>query len=136
GGAAVRSVITGSAVLTCLGDGVATFSALLRGATGVGPLRGGCAGKLSVTRGYHIDGRTGDDRFLASRWLTSCLRDAVAQSALDPASCRVVVIVGTGLRELGAVESGQPLAAWQLHFGSAPPPAIPQPPPSLTLSNP
>jgi 3-oxoacyl-[acyl-carrier-protein] synthase II len=131
----VPVVITGSAVLTCLGNGESTFAALLRGVTGVGPLRGADASKLSVTHGYHVDDRLGGERFLASRMLTSCLREAITQSALDVASRRVVVIVGTGLRELGAVESGLPMAVQQLHFGSAARAAVPAAAEVLTISN-
>ena len=129
------AVITGSAVLTCFGDGRSTFSALLGGATGVRKLRGADAGKLSVTSGYHIGDRPDDERFLASRWLTTCLRNALRQSGIDPASRRVAVVVGTGLRELGAVEAGLPVAAERLHFGSAVRAAVPEAAEILTISN-
>src|ERR1700722_4481397 len=105
------AVITGSAVLTCFGDGRSTFSALLSGATGVRKRRGADAGKLSLPPGHPIAARPDDERFLASRWLPSCLRNALRQSGIDPASRRVAVVVGTGLRELGAVEAGLPVAA-------------------------
>jgi 3-oxoacyl-[acyl-carrier-protein] synthase II len=132
----VVAIITGSAVLTCFGDGRATFSALLRGDSGVGPLRGDDTGKLSVTRGYHIDDDpSGARSFRPSRWLTRCLRAAVRDAGLDPAGRRVAVVVGTGLRELGAVEARLTAPAHRLHFGSAVRAVVPDAAEILTISN-
>jgi 3-oxoacyl-[acyl-carrier-protein] synthase II len=142
----VPAVITGSAALTCLGDGPATFAALLRGDTGAGPLRCADSGRLSVTRGYHIDGS--DEPLRASRWLTACVTAALAQAGVDAARRRVAVIVGTGLRELRAVEQlavgqlegdqvgGDQLGtAERLHFASAVRQAVPDAAEVVTISN-
>ncbi|MEU6720246.1 beta-ketoacyl synthase N-terminal-like domain-containing protein [Nonomuraea sp. NPDC046802] len=117
--------IAGSAVRTCLGDGPATFAALLRGEDGVAPLRHQDHAAVGVTHGYEID----DDRpeaFHGSHWLTACLRDALAQSGVDPARQRTVALIGTGLRELSAVEDGSAFATERLHFAHAVRQAAPQ----------
>jgi 3-oxoacyl-[acyl-carrier-protein] synthase II len=129
----VPALIAGEAVRTCLGDGDATFARLLGGTCGVGDLRYVDASKLNVTRGYHIDEdgiaegaplRPQEEQpFRASRWLQACVREAVAQSGVDPTRQRVVALIGTGLRELRAVElhaldSGGAFTE-HLHFASA-----------------
>ncbi|QWF84845.1 beta-ketoacyl synthase N-terminal-like domain-containing protein [Amycolatopsis sp. CA-230715] len=91
--------VVASALRTCFGTGDRTFDALLRGESGVGPLRHGSADRLGVERGYHI---LGEER--VGRWLADCAADAFARSRADPARERVLAIVGTGLGELAAVE--------------------------------
>lgn len=111
-------LIAGSAVRTCLGSGAETFDGLLRGACGVSPLRYGDSGQLNVAYGYHaeLDG----EPFRAGRLLAECLKEAVEQSDVDTATQRVAVLVGTGLRELSAVErlalTGEPVSAGRLDF--------------------
>ena len=111
-------LIAGSAVRTCLGSGAETFEGLLQGVCGVSPLRTGDPGQLNVAYGYHagIDG----EAFRAGRLLAECLTEAVEQSGVDTATQRVAVLVGTGLRELSAVErlalTGEPVDAGRLDF--------------------
>jgi len=142
------ALIAASAVRTCLGDGAETFAGLLRGACGVQPLRYGDPDRLNVYAGYHVRDHvggpeaqrntgegtpkhpmdpgipeSGDGRaaFPASRLLAECVAEAAAQASLDPARHRVVALVGTGLRELSAVEdwalTGSPFPVRRLHFG-------------------
>jgi len=122
----VPTAITGSAMISCLGDLDATFGALLEGRSGVGPLRCGDPDKLNVRNGYPIteaDGAREDTPRLAARWLARTVAGALADAGVDPARRRVAVVVGTGLRELRAVEewhadeAGLRLA--QLHFADA-----------------
>ncbi|MCX5286891.1 beta-ketoacyl synthase [Streptomyces sp. NBC_00183] len=121
--------ITGSAMTTCLGDLDATFRALLEGRSGVGPLRCGDPEKLNVRNGYVITDaepdapHLADSPRLAARWLARTVADALADAGVDPARRRVAVVVGTGLRELRAVEQwyadGAELRLAQLHFAEA-----------------
>ena len=110
--------VAASVVRTCLGDGEQTFAALLRGESGIGELRIGDGAKLNVTRGYHVSDGHEDEAFRPSSWLTACIREALAAAGVDPARERVAAVVGTGLRELRAVETSAP-AAERLHFGAA-----------------
>lgn len=131
--------IVGSAVRTCLGDGEATFTALLRGASGIGPLRYFDAGRLNVKYGYHIPNDGAEVSFSASQWLAACVYEALAQSGVDPKHERVTALVGTGLRELRAVERSTteclPLYVERLHFASAVRQIAPDMADVITLSN-
>ncbi|MCT2589597.1 hypothetical protein LHJ74_06610 [Streptomyces sp. N2-109] len=113
----MRTAITGSSMLTCLGDLDATYKALIAGQSGVGPLRIGDPAKLNVSRGYHVGGDG------PGAWLGDTVAAALAAAGVDPARQRVAVVVGTGLRELRAVErwhgDGAPLELAQLHYGAA-----------------
>lgn len=115
-------LITASSVLTCLGGGEETFAALLAEASGCAPLRHFDAQRLRVACGYQVKGESG--RPLApTRWLTACLREAVTAAGIDAQAERVVVLVGTGLRELHSVEQwaldGEPITLADLDFGAA-----------------
>ncbi|MEU3465601.1 beta-ketoacyl synthase N-terminal-like domain-containing protein [Streptomyces sp. NPDC006733] len=118
--------ITGSSMLSCLGDLDDTFAALLAGRSGVSPLRAGDPVKLNVRNAYSIDDADtapeGGLR-LAGRWLAHCVREALADAGVDPAERRVAVIVGTGMREHRAVEQwhadGAELRLAQTHFTEA-----------------
>jgi 3-oxoacyl-[acyl-carrier-protein] synthase II len=133
------ALIVGSAVRTCFGTGEETFAALLRGRCGVGPLRHGDPGKLNVAAGYHAGEDDPGRPFRAGRLLASCLVDAARQAGLDATRQRVVALVGTGLRELSAVEdwalrgSRHPLR--RLHFGEVVREALPGVAEVVTLSN-
>ncbi|MFT2015056.1 beta-ketoacyl synthase N-terminal-like domain-containing protein [Streptomyces sp. 796.1] len=144
--------ITGSSMVSCHGDLDATFDALVAGRSGASPLRIGDPAKLNVTHGYGIDAATedgyraattaavagagggvqgaaqdaygvGEQVRLAGRWLASAVAGALAEAGVDPAERRVAVLVGTGLRELRAVEEwhgdGAALRLAQLHFNEA-----------------
>ncbi|MET7438798.1 beta-ketoacyl synthase N-terminal-like domain-containing protein [Streptomyces sp. NPDC004082] len=120
------TAITGSAMITCLGDLDETLQALRDGRSGVSPLRCGDPARLNVANAYSID----DDEEtppglprLAGRWLARCVERALKEAGVDPARRRVAVLVGTGLRELRAVEQwyadGVPLRLAELHFAEA-----------------
>ncbi len=130
-------LITGSEIRTCFGDSAATFAALAEGRCGVGDLRSAERDRLGVTRGYHVED---DDPALpgrASRWLTECVAEAVRQSGVDPARRRVAVVVGTGLRELSAVERLEetPVRTAELHFARAVRRAVPEATEVVTVCN-
>jgi 3-oxoacyl-[acyl-carrier-protein] synthase II len=131
--------ITGSAVRTCFGDGAATFAALTRGASGVAPLRYYDPPLAGVRHGYEVDATGPEELFRAGGWLTGCATAALRQAGVDPRRQRVVGLVGTGLRELRAVErhatQGMRFPAERLHFGAALAEAAPDIHPVLTLSN-
>ncbi len=113
--------IVASAVRTCFGDGAATFEALLEGRSGVGPLRHVDAASVNVTRAYHPADDGPEPRYGASRLLTSVVARALADAGVDVGTERVPVVVGTGLRELRAVErwaeGRDELELHRLHFG-------------------
>jgi 3-oxoacyl-[acyl-carrier-protein] synthase II len=96
-------LIAASSIRTCLGSGAETFEGLLRGVCGVSALRVGDPERLNVTSGYHAG--AGPARpFRAGKLLAACLEEAVRESGVDTQRERVAVLVGTGLRELSAVE--------------------------------
>lgn len=134
-------LVASSAVRTCFGDGAATFAALLEGRCGVRPLDRFHGPAINVAWGYGIaDDAAPHERWLrASRWLADCVRAALAEADVDPAHERVVVIVGTGLRELRAVEravaEATDLPAEWLHFGAAIRRAAPHIGDVITVSN-
>ncbi|MFE9204944.1 beta-ketoacyl synthase N-terminal-like domain-containing protein [Micromonospora sp. NPDC007230] len=117
------ALIAASSLRTCLGDGARTFAALLDGRTGVRELRHPLAGRLNVTAGYQIDEPAPGAALRAGAWLRECVAEALARAAVDPRRGRVVALVGTGLRELAAVEelalTGAATAPSRLHFGPA-----------------
>jgi 3-oxoacyl-[acyl-carrier-protein] synthase II len=135
--AAVPALIAASEVRTCLGDGAATFGALLRGATGVAPLRVGVPAALNVASGYHVGG--GDGSWRPTQWLVECVAAAIAGASLDVEHERVACLVGTGLRELHSVErwalDGGDLDVDRLDFAAALRAAVPGLGPVTTVAN-
>lgn len=138
------ALLAASVVRTCLGDGAETFAALLRGESGLRPLRHGDPAKLRVGYGYHIvTGEPAADDphrpYRAGRWLADCVRRAAGDAGIDPRRERVVALVGTGLRELSAVEdwalNGTPVPPHRLHFGSVVREALPGLTDVVTVSN-
>jgi 3-oxoacyl-[acyl-carrier-protein] synthase II len=132
-------LIASSAARTCLGDESATFDALLAGACGIGELRYFPSTALNVRHGYHIR-EDGPERPLrASAWLAGCVVRAARQAGLDATRERVVALVGTGLRELRAVErclvDGEPVRREQLHFAGVVRDAVPGVEVVMTVSN-
>ncbi|MCG8914801.1 beta-ketoacyl synthase [Actinokineospora sp. PR83] len=129
-------VITGGAMLCSLGDADQTFSALLDGRAGLGPLRHVDPAAVGVAHGYHVPDSVDGD---VGSWLAAVIADAVAQAGLDTDRRRVAVLVGTGLRELRGLErshaDGVPFAAADLHFGAAVRSVLPGATEVLTLSN-
>lgn len=143
----MSALIAGSALRTCLGDGAATFAALLEGRDGAGPLRHGDSGRLRVAVGYHCE--PVPEGYAPSRWLAECALEALAATGVDPGRSRVACVVGTGLGELaqiervgaGPVASGpnlralEGLSAHRMHFGDAIRAAIPGVRDVVTISN-
>jgi 3-oxoacyl-[acyl-carrier-protein] synthase II len=134
----MSAIITASAIRSCFGDGDGTFRALMRGACGVTTLRHGDPAKLNVSAGYHAGTDDPGRPFRASRMLAECLAETAARAGLD-ASRRVVALVGTGLRELSAVEewalTGASFPVRQLHFGDVVRAAVPGVTEVITLAN-
>jgi len=133
----VPAAIAASAALTGLGGGEATFAALLRGESGIRELRFPHRERLNVRRGCHAQPAGDGTPLRASGWLAACVRDAIASSGLDPHRERVVALVGTGLRELHAVErcALDDFATETLHFAGAVRRACPAIADVVTLSN-
>lgn len=135
----MSAAITGSSMVTCLGDLDATWSALVAGRDGVAPLRVGDPGKLGVTHGYEIEDGAEKPPRLAGDWLADCVTDALDAAGVDPARRRVAVVVGTGLRELRGVEQwhadGAELRLTQLHFKEAVRTAVPEVTEVHTIAN-
>lgn len=134
--------ITGADLLTCHGGLDATHAALAKGVDGSRALRFYDTGRINVTRGYHVDDGVGDEDELplrAGRWLARCVLGAVRQAGVDPAAERVSVVVGTGLRELRAVErralDGVPVRRRDLHFTTAVREVLPGAAEVITVSN-
>ncbi len=131
-------LIAGSAARTCLGDGAATFAALLRGECGVTDLRYFRPDRLNVRRGYHIREQGPERPGRAGGWLADCVADAVGQAGLRP-GCRVAALIGTGLRELRGVErwiaDGHPPLAAETDFAAATRRAAPGAQAAVTISN-
>jgi len=132
-------LVAASVARTCLGDDRETFAALLRGESGVADLRYYPSQRLNVHRGYHIGHDQHEPPLRASAWLTECITEAVGRSGVDPRRQRVLAIVGTGLRELRAIErwavGDAPVLREQLHFGGVAKRAVPSVGAVLTLSN-
>jgi 3-oxoacyl-[acyl-carrier-protein] synthase II len=125
----VPAVITGSALRTCFGDELATFTALISGRSGAAELSGFDTGRLNLTHGYPITAAGPGD------WLADCVQRALRDADVDPAAQRVVAIVGTGLRELALVERPAEVGADRLDFGAAVRQAVPAVTEVLTVSN-
>ncbi|SBT41146.1 beta-ketoacyl synthase N-terminal-like domain-containing protein [Micromonospora narathiwatensis] len=131
--------ITGSAMRTSLGDTAETYQALLAGESGRRPLGYVAPERVNVRHGYHVDASGPERPYRASAWLAGCVAAAAREAGLDCARQRVVAIVGTGLRELRAVErwraDGQPVEPDALHFGAAVRGALPGVEDVVTVSN-
>lgn len=116
--------IVGSAARTCLGDGEQTFTALVAGRTGVARLPFTDADAVNVDHGYPVpSGGGAEESYRAGGWLRDVVAEAMAAAGLDPDHGRVPVLVGTGLRELRAVErwavDDEPVDLYRLHFATA-----------------
>lgn len=121
------ALIAASCVRTCLGDGPATFAALLDGRDGIGGLPHIDPDSVGVDRAYPITGAGPEAPLPASRWLAECVADVLAAAGVPAAgrsgAARVPVLVGTGLRELRAAErwavDAVDVAPERLHFTAA-----------------
>jgi 3-oxoacyl-[acyl-carrier-protein] synthase II len=133
----VAALIAASSLLTCLGNGEQTFVSLLKGIHGASALRHPVPGPVNVRTGYHVSGRDLDG--YAADLLTLCATQALAQAGVRPGEARVAALVGTGLRELAAVErfalDGEPLDPQRLAFGPALSEAVPGLTDVVTIAN-
>jgi 3-oxoacyl-[acyl-carrier-protein] synthase II len=126
-------------MLTCLGGTADTVAALGQGRSGLQPLRFADAKALRVANGFHVqDGETERPHRVAG-WLAGCVAAAVERSGVDPGARRVAAVVGTGLRDLRAVErwhaDGIPLRPDDVHFGRCVREAVPGLTDVVTLAN-
>jgi 3-oxoacyl-[acyl-carrier-protein] synthase II len=135
----VPVLVASSVSLTCLGDDAQTFEALLRGACGATGLRGFRTAALNVRAGYQLPPQAAAPARPASSWLAQCVSEAVRRAGLDATRQRVIAVLGTGLRELGAAErwalDGAALHPEELHFGRAVRAAVPGIELAPTLAN-
>jgi 3-oxoacyl-[acyl-carrier-protein] synthase II len=119
--------ITGVDLITSVGADVDTcFAALCGGISGNKTLQSFDATRFRVAHCYEIADRQPADRDVPGRattWLTRCVGEVLTQAELDPARQRVVVLVGTGLRELRGLElwrgSQDAFHVSDLHFAGA-----------------
>jgi 3-oxoacyl-[acyl-carrier-protein] synthase II len=132
----MSALIASSVLRSCLGDGAATYAALLSGRDGCRPLRHLDPQRLRVANGYHCDQSA--TPYGPTRWLTECVREAVAEADVNPDRQRVRCVVGSGLRELGTLEEADDPAAvpaHRMHFADAVREAAPGVRDVVTLSN-
>lgn len=130
-------LIAGSALRTCFGDQDETLAALLAGRSGVDKLTEVDTARLNVAHGYPIAEPGEEPLFRAGRWLTGVVAAALAAAGVDPSRRRVTAVVGTGLRELNAVERPRDarVGADELDFRAAVRRAAPGIGEVLTVSN-
>lgn len=132
------ALIAASAIRSCFGDGASTFRALLRGDCGAITLRHGDPVRLNVPAGYHAGTDDPSRPFRASRMLAECVAEAAGQAGLGD-SRRVIALVGTGLRELSAVEdwalTGARFPVRRLHFGDVVRDTVPGVTEVVTIAN-
>jgi 3-oxoacyl-[acyl-carrier-protein] synthase II len=113
----------------------------MNGACGARPLRHLSPDELNVGYGYQVidDDDAQEKWFRASEWLSACVAAALARSGVDASRERVVAIVGTGLRELRAVErsalESRSFPIERLHFGRAIRDVCPEIQEVITVSN-
>src|SRR5439155_9337154 len=115
-------VITGAGVITSIGQGrVEFFEALCRGASGLGPLAYFEPRLFKQRSAYEIAGQVEPMR--SSRLLGRAVRQALQDAGVEAGAEGMVVVVGTGLRELRSVElwhaGGAALRPERLHFADA-----------------
>ncbi|PYQ24168.1 MAG: 3-oxoacyl-ACP synthase [Acidobacteria bacterium] len=115
-------VITGAGVVTSIGQGrVEFFEALCRGASGLGPLAYFEPRLFKQRSAYEIAGQVEPMR--SSRLLGRAVRQALQDAGVEAGAEGMVVVVGTGLRELRSVElwhaGGAALRPERLHFADA-----------------
>lgn len=131
--------ITGSDMVTCLGDRDTTVKALIDGVSGASPLRFVDPAKVNLTHGYQIDDGPQETSGRAAGWLSGCVAGAVHAAGGDFGDRRVSVLVGTGLRELRSVErwhaDSVPMRLSDTHFGAAVRAVLPDCVEVITLAN-
>ncbi len=138
--------ITGTAMWTCHGDEQQTWDALLAGRCGSQPLHVEDPLHVGVSYGYQID-QVDHESDRAATFLERVLRTAVAQDGAEPVEQptlhelgdRVVVLVGTGLREARSMErahvDGAAMAPERMHFARIVRRVLPEVSEVVTIAN-
>ncbi|WP_263167582.1 beta-ketoacyl synthase N-terminal-like domain-containing protein [Streptomyces sp. SCSIO ZS0520] len=119
--------IIGMGAVANLGDSPgAVFEALCASRESRAPLRAFDRTRYRGGYAYEIDDRPADgadEPLRATRWLTTAIRQALADAGLDEGLGRIPVLVGTTLREQRSAElwwrEGTALDPAALHFGPA-----------------
>lgn len=119
--------ITGMAAVANIGASPREiFAALCAGQESRKPLKAFDPDKYRATYAYEIDDRPeggGDIPHRATRWLTTVVRQAVADAGLGEDLSQVPVLVGTTMREQRSLElwwrDDAEVAIEDLHFGTA-----------------
>ncbi|MFH8257679.1 beta-ketoacyl synthase N-terminal-like domain-containing protein [Streptomyces roseolus] len=119
--------ITGMAAVANIGASPEEiFTALCAGQESRTPLRVFDPDKYRAVYAYEIDDRPeggGDIPRRATRWLTTVVREAVADAGLDEDLSQIPVLVGTTMREQRSLElwwrENADVALEDLHFGTA-----------------
>lgn len=121
--------ITGTGMISSVGKDRATcFSSYCRGETGNNPLQFFDIEQFNLKRAYQITAIDSPEDWLepktrATKLLCAAINEAIRTAELLPSRERIVVLIGTGLRELRSVElwwaNGQPINVNELHFGNA-----------------
>lgn len=135
----MRVAITGYDLVSGLGELTSTWAGLLAGRTALAPLRFHDPALLGVSHGYQIADDEPEPHLRPSGWLSRCVLGAVEAAGIDPRARRIQVVVGTGLRELRALErwavDGSDLALSDLHFRRAVRSVLPNASAVYTLAN-
>jgi len=134
--------MTGSAMLTSVGaDKNTCFQNFCLGISGNKPLQSFDLDKFNVKRAYELsDGdRSVDDKTRATKWLCQVINEAIDEADIREFDGRVVVLIGTGLRELRSLElwwvDQTPMHIRELHFGGAVRSECGMSVPVMTISN-
>lgn len=136
--------ITGSAMITSVGDSKeACFDAFVNGVSGNKPLQFFDKQRFNCERAYERARTEGADpkeqKARASKLVAGAVRDALRDAGIGPNDGRVVVLIGTGLRELRTLElwwaDGVPMHVDELHFGEAVRKQVGAQIPVMTFSN-
>jgi 3-oxoacyl-[acyl-carrier-protein] synthase II len=118
--------ITGAGMVTSLGmDKQSCFTQFCQGKIGTRPLQFFELERFNLKQAYEISAQQSEIKpdYRATQLLCMAIAEAIAEAQLNPNHGRLAVLVGTGLRELRALEQWwagkQSLQVAELHFGNA-----------------
>lgn len=121
--------VTGTGMITCLGKNRdECFERFCGGKVGNGLIRKFDSELYNTKYAYEIKDSDPDDgaaprSLSATRYLCRAINEAIRSADLNPSDQRIVVLVGTGLRELRSLEfwwaDKAPFRVETLHFGGA-----------------
>jgi len=123
----MKWMITGTGMVSSLGMNKQTcFTAFCEGKTGNQSLHFFNRDKFNLKRAYQIlttPFNQQERKLRATQWLCMAINEAIQAAKLLSKQSRLVILVGTGLRELRSLElwwaDGQPLQVQELHYGGA-----------------